>query len=151
MNSEDSALASAPSLFLCSFPRLSDTVRLDFAAPGPDNYVEIDGVLLIGASTVNALSLTTTNLVFLQDTDSDYYFNQTSDSFTFVLDDRQYYMRYRDLDINEATITLDVSENIFILLFFFFVFFFVVLLVFLLFFYFFHSHSRFHPKDHSCG
>ena len=88
--------------------QLADTIRLDFGAPGPDHYVEIDAVMLIGATTVSVAPLNSPNLFFLQDPDSDFYFNGSSDSFNFVLDDKQYYMRYRNLDISEATITFNV-------------------------------------------
>ena len=100
---------SAPTLFLASFPELSDTIRLDFAAPGPDNYVEVDAVMLIGASSVSTAKLTSQEVVFVQDPESDFYFNGTEDQFTFTIDDSDYYMRYRELDISDATITLQIT------------------------------------------
>ena len=103
------ALDSAPTLFLASFPELSDTIRLDFAAPGPDNYVEVDAVMLIGASSVSTAKLTSQEVVFVQDPESDFYFNGTEDQFTFTIDDSDYYMRYRELDISDATITLQIT------------------------------------------
>ena len=103
------ALDSAPTLFLASFPELADTIRLDFAAPGPDNYVEIDAVMLIGASSTSIAKLSSQQVVFIQDSESDFYFNATEDHFTFTIDDSDYYMRYRELDISSATVTLHIT------------------------------------------
>lgn len=95
-------------MFLCSFPQLSNTIRLDFAAAGTDNYIEIDAVLLIGASSVAVAPLNNSYVFFLQDTDSDYYFTG-NDSFHFTIDDRKYYMRYRDVDGSDGTIRLVIE------------------------------------------
>ena len=103
------ALDSAPTLFLASFPELANTIRLDFAAPGPDNYVEIDAVMLIGASSTSIAKLSSQQVVFIQDSESDFYFNATEDHFTFTIDDSDYYMRYRELDISSATVTLHIT------------------------------------------
>ena len=105
----EEALISSPSLFYCSFPKLSDTVRLDFGPAGPENYIEVDAVMLIGASSVNIARLRSQQVTYIQDLQSDFYFDSNVDSLSFTIDDREYYMKYRNIDISEGVITLDIS------------------------------------------
>ena len=106
--SAEETTAQSPTLFLCSFPELSDTVRLDFAAGGADSYVEIDSVLLIGASAVSVAKLNSSNVYYKQDPDSDYY-HTGDDFFNFTIDDANLYMAYQGSGTSSASITLDIT------------------------------------------
>eukprot|EP00727_Mastigamoeba_balamuthi_P012360 m51a1_g7747 putative camp phosphodiesterase a (1362) ;mRNA; r:24973-30322 len=113
-NRSDVLRVFSPALFLSDIPELSSEIRIDIAAAGvADSYVEIDAVMLIGATTIEAAEMTGTKLVYeplphvdalLQDPLSTF-----QDSFSFVVNDANYYMRYRDLDISAATVTMHIA------------------------------------------
>eukprot|EP00727_Mastigamoeba_balamuthi_P012357 m51a1_g7744 putative protein (1782) ;mRNA; f:8438-16404 len=113
-NRTDATRVLSPTLFLSNIPELSSEIRIDFAAAGvADSYVEIDAVMLIGATTIETASVAGTKLVYeplphvdalLQDPLSAF-----QDSFSFVINDADYYMRYRDLDISAATVTMHIA------------------------------------------
>lgn len=103
------AATESPSLFLSSFPKKSDTIRLSFTAPGNGSYIEIDSVLLIGATARDIASLNSSTVYYEQDPDSDYYYFENNDTFSFIIDDSNYYMMYRDVEESAGVITLNIS------------------------------------------
>lgn len=64
--------------------------------------------MLIGASSIYVAALNSSEVIYLQDKDSDFYFSG-NDSFKFTIDDGKYYMQYRTADMSEGVITLEID------------------------------------------
>eukprot|EP01105_Mastigella_eilhardi_P013041 TRINITY_DN2968_c0_g1_i1.p1 TRINITY_DN2968_c0_g1~~TRINITY_DN2968_c0_g1_i1.p1 ORF type:complete len:927 (+),score=213.74 TRINITY_DN2968_c0_g1_i1:1256-4036(+) len=104
------AIVSSPTLFLRQMPQRSNEVLLRFAPGGVEVWPEVDAVLLIGATTIDASPLSGDTVYYVQDPDSDAYFSGSMDYVGFMMDDDQYYMRYRNLDVGQVEISLNITE-----------------------------------------
>eukprot|EP00727_Mastigamoeba_balamuthi_P012362 m51a1_g7749 hypothetical protein (969) ;mRNA; r:32070-35862 len=113
VRAENKLRVFSPSLFLSSIPQLSSEIIVSTAAAGPDVFVEIDAVMLIGATTIDAAVVHGTELAYVPLPHVDGLLADPlrpfKDAFTFAVDDAEYYMRYRDLDISEAQVAINVA------------------------------------------